>query len=199
MAPRNAAQNQQIRDERREQLLNAALRVFARRGLAATKISDIAKTAGLSHGLVYHYFDSKDEIFTELVERALDSSMLLSRVAARMKGDPWEKLVWLTEKILASAEGEAGYYFLVMVQALTSESVPPEAKAQVEDKFPANLAQLVPILVAGQAAGLVVQDDPERLAAAYFSCLQGVILMQIGRGEGGVQMDADLILRLLKA
>jgi len=199
MAPRNVAQNQQIRDERREQLLNAALQVFARRGLAATQISDIAKTAGLSHGLVYHYFSSKDEIFTELVERALDSSLMLSRVAARMKGDPWEKLTWLTEKILASAEGEAGYYFLVMVQALTFESVPSETKAQVEEKFPANLAKLVPLLAAGQAAGVVVQDDPERLAAAYFSCLQGFILMQIGRGEQGVRLQADQVLRLLKA
>ncbi len=59
MSPRKEEQNQQIRDERREEILQAALRVFARKGLVAAKITDIANAAGLSHGLIYHYFSSK--------------------------------------------------------------------------------------------------------------------------------------------
>lgn len=61
--PRKSELNQELRDARKEQILKAALIVFARRGMVATKISDIAKEAGLSHGLVYHYFNSKEEIF----------------------------------------------------------------------------------------------------------------------------------------
>jgi AcrR family transcriptional regulator len=59
MSPRSAAANQQIKQARREDLLLAARRVFARSGLAATRISDIAADAGVSQGLVYHYFPAK--------------------------------------------------------------------------------------------------------------------------------------------
>jgi TetR/AcrR family fatty acid metabolism transcriptional regulator len=47
---------------RREELLTAAVRVFARKGYHTCRVSDIADEAGVSHGLVYHYFASKDEV-----------------------------------------------------------------------------------------------------------------------------------------
>ena len=50
------SKNEMIKDTRREQILSAALKIFAARGFAATKISDIVRAGGISHGLVYHYF-----------------------------------------------------------------------------------------------------------------------------------------------
>lgn len=50
------------RSGRREELLAAAVRVFARKGYHTCRVSDIAEEAGVSHGLVYHYFASKDEV-----------------------------------------------------------------------------------------------------------------------------------------
>jgi TetR/AcrR family transcriptional regulator, fatty acid metabolism regulator protein len=47
---------------RREELLAAAVRVFAQKGYHTCRVSDIAEEAGVSHGLVYHYFASKDEV-----------------------------------------------------------------------------------------------------------------------------------------
>jgi TetR/AcrR family fatty acid metabolism transcriptional regulator len=49
-------------ESRREELLAAAVRVFARKGFHTCRVSDIADEAGASHGLVYHYFASKDEV-----------------------------------------------------------------------------------------------------------------------------------------
>jgi len=49
-------------ESRREELLAAAVRVFARKGYHTCRVSDIADEAGASHGLVYHYFASKDEV-----------------------------------------------------------------------------------------------------------------------------------------
>ncbi|MCC6876904.1 MAG: TetR/AcrR family transcriptional regulator [Sandaracinaceae bacterium] len=66
--PRSPEENQQIRDARRDTILRAAERVFAQKGLAHTKIADIATAAGVSHGLVFHYFASKEAIFQELIE-----------------------------------------------------------------------------------------------------------------------------------
>jgi TetR/AcrR family transcriptional regulator, fatty acid metabolism regulator protein len=56
--------------DKRRLILDAAVRVFARQGFHATRVSDIADEAGVAYGLVYHYFSSKDEVLNELfIER----------------------------------------------------------------------------------------------------------------------------------
>jgi AcrR family transcriptional regulator len=56
--------------DRRRQILDAAIRVFARQGFNDCRVSDIAREAEVAYGLVYHYFDSKDQVLNELfVER----------------------------------------------------------------------------------------------------------------------------------
>jgi TetR/AcrR family fatty acid metabolism transcriptional regulator len=52
--------------EKRRLILDAAVRVFARQGFHACRVSDIADEAGVAYGLVYHYFDSKDEVLDTL-------------------------------------------------------------------------------------------------------------------------------------
>jgi TetR/AcrR family transcriptional regulator, fatty acid metabolism regulator protein len=65
----SAARTQAARDKRR-QILDAAVRVFSRRGFHACRVSDIADEAGVAYGLVYHYFSSKDEVLdTVFLER----------------------------------------------------------------------------------------------------------------------------------
>src|SRR5687768_6727735 len=82
--PRSPKDNQEIRDARREELLRAAARVFAKKGFAHAKISDIAAEAGLSHGLVYHYFDSKEAVFAAIIDS------MMSHVDAELDPDEAE-------------------------------------------------------------------------------------------------------------
>ena len=56
-------------DARREELLRAALRLFAERGVDGTTIADIAAATGTAHGLVYHYFASKNDLLLAVLER----------------------------------------------------------------------------------------------------------------------------------
>jgi AcrR family transcriptional regulator len=70
--------------DKRRQILDAAVRVFARQGFHATRVSDIADEAGVAYGLVYHYFSSKDEVLNELfVERW---SLLLAAIEEADRG-----------------------------------------------------------------------------------------------------------------
>ncbi len=62
------ALSEQDKEERRAEILAAAKKVFARKGYHATTIAEIAKTAKLSYGSIYWYFDSKDALFHELME-----------------------------------------------------------------------------------------------------------------------------------
>jgi AcrR family transcriptional regulator len=63
MSPRTITQNEEIRQTRSAQILQAARQVFAKQGFHATRMSDIAQAAGVSQGTLYHYFSSKDELF----------------------------------------------------------------------------------------------------------------------------------------
>ncbi len=76
MSPRTTKQNQEIREIKRQQILDTALNLFSDSGFHATSISKIAKEAGISKGLMYNYFESKeallfaivDEISTEIMD-----------------------------------------------------------------------------------------------------------------------------------
>src|SRR5215467_13105894 len=98
--PRSSQQNQRLKDVRREQILQAGLTVFAGKGLAAAKISDIAAAADLSYGLVYHYFHDKEELYFALVERALQGTLRLTIAALEQPGTAWERLSTLCSEML---------------------------------------------------------------------------------------------------
>jgi TetR/AcrR family transcriptional regulator, fatty acid metabolism regulator protein len=70
--------------DRRQELLDAAVQVFARKGFRAARVGDIAEQAGVAHGLLYHYFRSKDEVLETIFR------------------DTWQLLVAETERIQES-------------------------------------------------------------------------------------------------
>lgn len=67
MSPRTEAQYQQIRTEKKKKIRDAALHVFAQNGYDGSSIAQIAKEASVSKGLIYNYFEGKDDILFDLV------------------------------------------------------------------------------------------------------------------------------------
>lgn len=201
MSPRTEEQNKLIRDERREQILKAALEVFARRGYSAARISDIAAAARLSHGLVYHYFGSKDDVFTALVGTALAVSAQAVKAAAEGPGTPLQRLRNLTETLLAGlfAQKESVYYFLVMLQATTFDPVPRAVRDLIRQDGYAIIRHTIPLIKEGQAAGEIAGDDPGTLATAYWGLLQGLVITYAESGDPFPFPSADIVLRVLKA
>jgi AcrR family transcriptional regulator len=203
MAPRNKESNQQILDQRREQILAAALKMFALRGFAATKISDIASAAGLSHGLIYHYFKSKNEIFTELVKIATSIFLEIIKYGARYDVSPLEKIRSITEMIISlSYSRDHAYYLSIAEQAYISDEVPAEAKSAILGSVSSNLKLIAAMIVEGQNTGQIIEDDPERLAFAYFSMVRGMTGMQSKMnayaGFPSSFSDADILVRAFK-
>lgn len=76
MSPRTAEQFEEIREEKKKLITQVALELFANDGYHSTSISKIAKKAGISKGLVYNYFDSKEDllskIFNDIINRTMD-------------------------------------------------------------------------------------------------------------------------------
>jgi len=65
-------------EDKRQQLLGAAVRVFARKGFHASRVGDIAEEAGVAHGLLYHYFKSKDQVLEAVFHE--NWSILVARI-----------------------------------------------------------------------------------------------------------------------
>ena len=102
--------------DKRRQILDAAIRVFARQGFHSTRVSDIADEAGVAYGLVYHYFKSKDEVLNELfVERW---SLLLSAIEEtdRMGETPRHKLAAVAAFIVDSYRHDPELMKVIIVE-----------------------------------------------------------------------------------
>jgi AcrR family transcriptional regulator len=67
-------------EDKRRHILEAAVRVFARKGFHASRVGDIAEEAGVAHGLLYHYFESKDRVLEAVFHE--NWSVLLARIAS---------------------------------------------------------------------------------------------------------------------
>lgn len=74
MSPKTTAQNEEIRQQSISKILEAAFVLIARNGYESTSIAQIAKEAGVSKGLLYNYFTSKEELLITLVNNALNEA-----------------------------------------------------------------------------------------------------------------------------
>lgn len=187
-----------VPDKGTRQILIHAMDVFAKKGLAGTKIKDIAARAGFSQGFVYNYFKSKEEIFTKIVDLAADGAGETVKKATALNGTPCEKIYWLTEALLSPDSIVMQHWRLIMLQAATSEAIPEEAKRISREKMKKPFEYLVPMIIEGQAMGEIVKEEPLVLAITFFSIIQG---LGITRMQGGKDMpfpSVEMILSFLK-
>lgn len=197
MAPKTPEQYEQIRDERREQILRAGLELFARRGLAATKIGDIAKAAGVSHGLLYHYFESKEAIYVELVKSAWEDAVETALQVDALPVEPLEKLRVFTETVLGSIAGhdDAAYYHILMMQAVLSDVNPPAANPYLPHLAePAQV--LARIVTEGQAKGQIREGDVADYLNLLWAALSGLAVHRLAPYGGDKLPGADLLFRI---
>lgn len=80
------------RTTRKQQILDIAARLFARHGYRGTLIREIGEQAGILGGSLYHHIKSKDALFIELHNRALDRAEALIEAAVSRHDDPWDRL-----------------------------------------------------------------------------------------------------------
>lgn len=202
--PRSPQDNELIRAARREEILGAAGRVFAKKGFAATKISDIAAEAGLSHGLLYHYFRSKDEVYAGLVDEIVERSPLRSAAALDAGSGPLERLRALVALLLART-AERPELAVLFSQALLGESLPPATRQRLLRQGWSTYERIVELVRAAQHRGEAAGDErAEELALAIVAMLRGLGTMRFfvrsrpAPAEALPVVSADTVLRVLR-
>lgn len=199
MSPRSAEVNDQMRADALKKMTDAALREFSERGYHGATMKGIADRAGLSYGLAYYYFESKERIFRHLVDFALDGSIDAMRGIGGLPGRAWERIVAYSGMLATTAfSGDSSLYFVLMGQAMTQGRSLPGLQEYLAGRFKEYYAVMVPLIAEAQADGDAAAGDPALLAAAYFSFIQGLALLPL-QGLGlEKNIDAELLVRVLR-
>jgi len=164
-------------DQRREQMLQAALDVIEERGFPETRIADVAARAGTSPALVIYYFKTKDQLLTEALRYAEDTwyEAGMRRIAAMPSAARrLEELVAIT--FVEDVEGEPTGSWLLWLD-LWAQSVRLPEVASVRQKFDERWREtIIDLVVAGQEAGEFGPVDPDDFAVALSALLDGLAI-----------------------
>ncbi|MBA2678522.1 MAG: TetR/AcrR family transcriptional regulator [Ktedonobacteraceae bacterium] len=197
--PRSEEANQRIREEQRAKILEGARKVFARKGRAAT-MAEVAAEAGVSQGLTYRYFASKEVLFNTLIEQMMQSGPTIMQRIREMPGTPGERLAFCVSSVVESRREQPEFYQF-LYQILLDETLPNHLRELLSQQgllFQDAMRQLI---IEGQATGEVVKDDPDQLLAAIMACLEGLWRGMVLLDPEKVRKhfpEARIILRMLK-
>lgn len=196
--PRTEEANQRIREEQRTKILEAAWKVFARKGRTMT-MADVATAAGVSYGLAYRYFASKEAILYALVEQSLQSSDAGFQHFREIAGTPGERLDRLISRLVETRRDRPEFSQL-FYQVLNDEATPHDLREQALRQGQAFQDLLRRLIVEGQATGEVANADPDQLVTAVLASLDGLARLSVINPERFQQHfpDARIILGMLR-
>lgn len=160
--------------DKRERILRAAIKVFARKGFYATRVSEIAKAAGVADGTIYLYFKNKDDVLirifedrlTKLLEYLRKETLELEGVEARLRR--------VIELQLGLLEGQRDLAEVITVNLRQSSRLLKQYAAPLFNQYLEFIASL---FVEGQREGVIRKDvHPITLARALWGALDGIAL-----------------------
>jgi AcrR family transcriptional regulator len=165
------------RDERRQQILDAALACFSEQGFHQTGIAEIVRRSGLSHGAVYGYFPSKDDIIEALADDRHQREALLNAVALQTRDpiDGLHRLVRAYGAWLNDPEGTPGRRVGVhgWAEALRNDRI----RALVAAGIDVPRATIAELIERGQRSGQISRRvSPDAVARSLIALFQGFVL-----------------------
>ncbi len=149
--------------DKRRLLLEAAVRVFARRGFHAARVGDIAEEAGVAHGLLYHYFSSKEEVL-ETIFRETWTDLLAAVRDVEESGEPAQEQLRQVAAILLRSWRRDPDLVRVLVRGVARSSELDRRVGDVGDAF----AAIERIVRRGQEAGELRPELDARLTSVIF-------------------------------
>lgn len=195
MSPMNKQKLEQIKDERREEIKQAALKVFAKRGMTGTKMSMIAAEAGVSVGLAYRYFKSKEELLHILVQELLEHANEELDAVQYLPGAPLDQIQALTQSML---DEESRYAFMFIHQVRKAEVLSEKIAYLLEQYSTSDFYdKLIPIFVKGQEAGQFRSGDAKQLLSWYFFVIDSLLAQEDGDEVFGMP-SIDFLIQLIK-
>lgn len=175
MSPRTEKQFEEIRESRKALIQETALELFATKGYHNTSISMIAEKAGISKGLLYNYYDSKENLLNEIINHGLDQimNMIDPNQDGEISPDELEGMIHESFRMLEVHPRFWSLYFSLLPQA--------DVFSIIKGKFADTYIQLTGMLADYFREKGV--DDPEAEAIILGSLLDGIFINYVFNRE----------------
>jgi TetR/AcrR family transcriptional regulator, fatty acid metabolism regulator protein len=158
-------------EEKRQLIRDAAVRVFARKGFHTCRVGDIAEEAGVAHGLLYHYFASKDELL-EIVFRETWADLLAAIRDVEDSGEPAREQLRQVAAIMLRSWRRDPDLIRVLVREIGRS---PELQRRI-DALGQVFDAVARIVEGGQAAGeFRVELDPRLASFVFYGALETIL------------------------
>lgn len=187
------------RRDKREAILEAAVKVFARRGYHHARVSDIAREAGIAYGLVYHYFKNKEEILGTIFEERWTSFLEAVEGVSRRDTPTSDKLVSVAALILNAYRLHPEWVKVLVLEIQRSSRFAEPGQMRAVGALIQAVAR---ILRAGQEAGELRKDlDPDVACYVFIGALELVLtslVLDLVRVESSPEGARDYYLKVAR-
>ena len=173
MSPR-----QDVSEERRNQILEAAEEVFTAKGLDKSRMEDIAERTGLSKGTLYLYFKSKDNLIIAIFDRIFGGVLRQYRTQTVEQVNAVEAIKNFTEDAIKDYL-RVLFMFPVAYEFLALAFRNASVQKALKRYFSSYMDGLVPIIQRGVDTGEFRQVDPNEVALAASAIIEGTILLWV--------------------
>ncbi len=170
------ARTPKVVEDRREQILEAAVRVFAQKGFDKATNKDIAQEAGITAGLIYHYFKSKEELLRAALEENSPERLLQSFPAQTAKMAPEEVLRFVAQQLFDAAES-AHFVRLVRIylpEMIHNPGIAPLGLPIIHDV----VGYLETYLAKAMERGELRQADPRLTAQLFLGSIMDMVMIR---------------------
>lgn len=196
--PRTPEQYEAMRLATRVKIQTAAMQLFVRQGYGSTNVQHIADQAGISTGLMYRHYKTKEQLFEELLQFAISG---LETLIARFQtcDEPAEELARFADEVYSdlSSGDDLGHLMLLMTQSFFSAETADRKAALMQ--INADLLQATAaLIVQGQRQGQIRNGNALEMALYFFSSIQGLATMKVMLGEGFSMPSRPLLTLVFK-
>lgn len=195
--PRTAAQNEAIRDKRKDKIMNKTLKLFAIKGFDSITIDDISKASNSAHGLFYHYFDVKEDLYNAIVtlyETKYASKLLNYDEIEKMPAyDALKAIIEFYHNVLSESE------LLICYSRLNLNRF-YQTRTATKALSGTDLFTLLPKLIAkGQEEGSVRKGNPNDIAKIMISVFLTETELKLVMKDDFHPMDPSVLISQLHA
>ena len=182
---RNPEQNKILRDVQQAKILAVSLDLFVNRGFAATRIADIAAEAGVSAGLLYHYFPSKDDVLVALLQSSLPRMEAAAQELEALALPVADKIHLALQRLIKGIQehSETGKFHLLIAQVSASDVLPEAARAIIDRHANGPYRVMERLLAKGQEEGSVRDGKPREMAMIFWALVKGLSIHHAVHGK----------------
>ena len=197
--PKSKERCQEIREEMRNTILKKSLLYFAKNGFAGTKISDLSRNIGIGQGTIYVYFQSKEDLFQEILKIA-DSNKILKQMKLLVYTPipAKKKIRLLSESVMKKLQEDENFAAMI---ALNTQMLLEKAKnySSVDTTYQSKLYDYTAkIIEQGQKEGTMVDGSSMKLADYYWGVIYLYSLKRLFTTEYEMISIEDLERTILK-